>query len=320
MARARPQHGEVPTIAHDASLAEAARIVGQSFAPILLAIDQSGQPLGLLREERIRLGLAGELRPTNPIQNLLEPLSKEAERLRPAPRLTRALVMAGGRGKRLHPLTADCPKPLLPVRGKPMLFRILEQLASVGIEEVWISVLYLGHMIQEAVGKGEAFGLRVQYLHEEDPLGTAGALGLLPDSEDPLLVTNGDIWTEANLESLSAWHSRHGNAATVATHLFEVDVPFGLVHFEGQELRRLEEKPTLRLPVNAGLYLFEANIVDQVPSGVAFDMVSWLEHLARQERVGHFPLVEEWQDLGSLAAYRQLGDLRVDEKWDQGRS
>jgi NDP-sugar pyrophosphorylase family protein len=127
------------------------------------------------------------------------------------PRVRRALVMAGGRGSRLLPLTENCPKPLLPVRGEPMLFRILQRLAAVGVEEAWISILYLGDQIRAAVGDGSRFGLRVEYLEEREPLGTAGALGLLRPRASPLFVSTA---TSGPTPTWPAWRRGTGGTAT----------------------------------------------------------------------------------------------------------
>jgi NDP-sugar pyrophosphorylase family protein len=218
--------------------------------------------------------------------------------------------MAGGQGARLRPLTDNLPKPLLPVGGRPILHRLLEAVAAAGIAECFISLYYLPDLVRASVGDGSRFGLRAVYLEEQAPLGTAGALGLLPPAEGSLLVMNGDILTDVNLGSLFAWHQRHGNAVTVATHLYEVHVPFGLAHFAGQRLERLEEKPTLRLPVNAGIYVFSPAVLAEVQRDQPLDMVSWLNELAQRGIVGQFPVVERWHDLGTREEYERLKDER----------
>lgn len=255
------------------------------------------------------MGLAGKGRTHHSVQTLVRedapPASPDAERSRVA----RALIMAGGRGSRLRPLTDTTPKPLLPIDGEPLLHRLLRQVADAGVAECWLSTLYLAEKIEASVGDGSRFGLRVRYVREDEPLGTAGALGLLEDASDPesaIAVMNGDVYHEVNLRALFAWHTRHGNEATVATQLHEVYVPFGLAHFEGQRLERLEEKPTLRLPVNAGIYVFDEARLADVPRGKAWDMVAWLNVLANADRVGQFPIVERWHDIGSLSEYRKL--------------
>ncbi|HHI78559.1 MAG TPA: hypothetical protein ENK02_01120 [Planctomycetes bacterium] len=303
-----------------ATLEEAAAVLEKRVCPVFLLADEQGQLLALLREEDLRVGLAEKARPQHEAISLAVPpevfgLSEGEEArgigwdrlgLPQPPEVRRALLMAGGLGSRLAPLTDNCPKPLLPVRGKPLLHRLLAQVQAAGIREVYLSILYLGDMIRASVGDGSAFGLEVHYLEESSPLGTAGALGLLPEGEGPLLVMNGDILSTINLEALFAWHGRNPRAVTVATWLHKVHVPFGLAHFEGPKLLHIEEKPTLRLPVNAGIYLFEPDLVAQVPRNKPLDMVGWLNQLAKEGKAGQFPIVERWEDIGSLEAYERL--------------
>ncbi len=303
-----------------ATLADAARILEDHVCPVFVLVDQEGKLCGLLREEDLRLGLAEKARPHHEALSLAvppevfglregQPLSEVLATdfgLPPAPAVRRALLMAGGLGSRLAPLTDNCPKPLLPVQGKPLLHRLLEQLREAGIQRAYLSILYLGEMIRASIGDGSAFGLEVHYVEETQPLGTAGALGLLPEEDDPLLVMNGDILSTINLPALFAWHGRHQDLVTVATWLHQVHVPFGLAHFEGPKLLHIEEKPTLRLPVNAGIYLFEAELLKRVPAGKPKDMVTWLNELAEAGEAGQFPIVERWEDIGSLEAYERL--------------
>lgn len=294
----------------DATLADAAALFGGRTA--LASIDVTGPDgdiCGHLSEDDLRLGLAGRSRPHHRVQSLMRSGAYHAAE--PASRqIRRALVMAGGRGSRLSPLTDATPKPLLPIDGTPLLHRILRQLSDAGIEQCWISLLYLGDQIEESIGDGSAFGLDVQYVRETTPLGTAGALGLLPASTEAtanaIAVMNGDVFHEVNLRALFAWHRRHHNQATVATQLHEVYVPFGLAHFDGQKLERLEEKPTLRLPVNAGIYVFDEALLTEIARGEPWDMVDWLNQLAKRHVAGQFPVVERWHDIGSLDEYRSL--------------
>lgn len=269
--------------------------------------DADAKPIGVLLEDDLRLGLAGRSRTHYDVRTLMRVEAPDAST--PRARATRALIMAGGLGSRLSPLTDSTPKPLLPIDGQPLLHRLLRQVADAGVRECWLSILYLGEQIEESVGDGSAFGLQVRYVRETDPLGTAGALGLVDassDAQSALLVMNGDVYHDVNLRALIAWHTRHGNRATVATQLHEVYVPFGLAHFDGQRLERLEEKPTLRLPVNAGIYVFDEELRTEVPTGQVWDMVEWLNTLASKGCVGQFPIVERWHDIGSLREYRKL--------------
>lgn len=302
-----------------ATLADAASLVGQVLCPRILLLDAQGKAVGQLSEEDIRLALCTEGRPHHPLEGRMRPLDGSLPldadgRPMPLPAagpgkgVREALLMAGGRGTRLSPLTDDCPKPLLPIGGVPLLHRLLRQVAEAGIERAHISLHYLPDKVRESVGSLTIPGLEIAFVEETQPLGTAGALGLLPRLDSPVLVMNGDILSSLHLHALFAWHARHGNGVTVATHLHEVHVPFGLAHFRDQHLDRLEEKPTLRLPVNAGVYVFEPGLLAAIPEDQPWDMVDWLNRLSAEGKVGHFPIVEAWHDIGSLEAYQRLVD------------
>ena len=302
----------------DATLADAVERIGARSEPWLVLTDAEGRASGLLAEEDIRLGLCGRSRLHHAATSLVRPLGDcpelplEADgRPAPWPRQTaqaakRALLMAGGMGTRLRPLTEKTPKPLLPIDGEPLLHRLVRQVRDFGVERVYVSVLYLKDLVRDSLGDGSAFGIDVEYIEESSPLGTAGAIGMLPREAGPLIVMNGDILSDVCLEAFEAWHTRHSNQVTIASQLWKVDCPFGLAHFDGQRLERLEEKPTLRLPVNAGIYYFDESLVAEVPQQQSWDMVTWLNEVSARGIAGHFPIVERWHDIGSLAEYERL--------------
>lgn len=221
------------------------------------------------------------------------------------PDLKEAVVMAGGFGTRLRPLTDETPKPLLDVGGKPLLCRILEQLRGAGIERVAVSVHYLADRVKAVVRDGSPFGLEVRYLEEAEPLGTGAGLSLLGSAAGPFFLVNGDILTDVDLNALARHHRMAGNLATVATYRFSAPLPYGVVHHDGDRIRFIEEKPVYRYPVNAGLYAFSPEILDLVAHGRPLAMVDFLNELADRERIGRFPLVEYWNDVGSHADYER---------------
>lgn len=229
---------------------------------------------------------------------------------RQAPTVRRAVVMAGGEGRRLRPLTASTPKPMLEIAGRPLLFRILDQLAAQGVRQVSISVRYLADVIESAVGDGSAFGLEVDYLHEDEPLDTGAGLVQMQEATEPFYLINGDILTEMSFPAFAVQHHLSGNLATVATYLYPAPLPYGVVHGDGERLVGIEEKPVFRYPINAGIYLFGPRILDFVPAGGApLAMVDFLNDLvARGERIGRFGLVEYWNDVGSHADFERAQD------------
>lgn len=216
----------------------------------------------------------------------------------------KAVVMAGGMGTRLRPLTDDVPKPMLPVGGRPLLEVILEQLQGSGIHEVSISTHYKSDVITDHFGDGREFGVRLNYLNEDRPMGTAGALALLPEPSEPLLVVNGDILTQLDYRSMLAFHREHNAELTVAVRQFDLEVPYGVLETEGFAVRTIREKPTYSFFVNAGIYLLEASAHRRIPRGRRFDMTDLIELLVGEGRtVVSFPVVEYWLDVGQPSDY-----------------
>ncbi|MHB8891065.1 MAG: nucleotidyltransferase family protein [Candidatus Limnocylindrales bacterium] len=222
------------------------------------------------------------------------------EFLERAERPTWAVVMAGGQGTRLRPLTDTVPKPMLRVAGRPILERIVLHLVGFGIRRVFLSVNYLGHVIEEHFGDGSAFGCRVEYLREEQPLGTAGALGLLPEPPpETLLLLNGDLVTSADLGSMLAFHASGGYDATIGIRRYLHTVPFGCIEREGGRLTALEEKPTLEREVNTGIYALEPAVVGMVRPGAPLSMPALIAQVLDEGRpVGAFEIEDDWVDVG----------------------
>jgi len=217
-----------------------------------------------------------------------------------------ALIMAGGEGRRLRPLTTDVPKPLLHVGEKPMLEIVIDQCATVGIQTIYISVNYRAEQIKQRIGDGSRWGIVVEYLEEESPLGTGGALGLLPKPSDrPLLVINGDVLTRVDFSHLLDFHSNHQAVATVCTRVQETQIPFGVVESNGASFLDICEKPTLRHMVSAGVYVISPQIVTLVERNIRVDMPDVIRMATSHGPVMVFPIHEYWSDVGSHEALRQ---------------
>jgi dTDP-glucose pyrophosphorylase len=223
-----------------------------------------------------------------------------------------AVIMAGGFGKRLLPLTEQVPKPMLPVGDRPLLQRTIEQLQRSGIREVNLTTHYLSESIVRHFGDGEAFGVKINYSNEDQPLGTAGGLKLLEKAEGPFLVINGDILTGVSFQRMLRFHQKHKALMTVAVRAHEIEVPFGVVECEDARVTQLREKPRLTLLVNAGIYLLEPDACDYIPGGRRFDMTDLIRLLLEEgQTVASFPIIEYWQDVGRYEDYRQAQeDLR----------
>ncbi|GAA3143347.1 dTDP-glucose pyrophosphorylase [Kribbella aluminosa] len=215
-----------------------------------------------------------------------------------------AVIMAGGRGTRLAPLTDHLPKPMVTVAGRPILERLVLHLVGSGINRIFISVNYLGEVIEEHFGDGSSFGCQIEYLREDRavPLGTGGSLRLLTRFgviDEPLLVMNGDLVTDFSVGGLLDAHSGGNVVATIATASYEHQVPFGVLEQTDGRLVRVVEKPVSSWPVNAGIYVLEPELISTIPPGRLFPITELLDQcLERGRPVGLWPLREHWQDIG----------------------
>ena len=215
-----------------------------------------------------------------------------------------AIIMAGGPGTRLRPLTEKMPKPMLPVGDRPIMEVIIGGLREAGIRRVSIATHYQPKKITDYFGDGEQFGVELNYVAEDRPLGTAGALGIMDRSNEPLLVINGDILTQVNFRAMLDYHREHGADLTMAVSKYDVQVPYGVVECEGQNVCRLREKPLLNFFVNAGIYLLEPLVHQYIPNGKHLDMTDLIEQLIDKGRtVVSFPIVEYWLDIGEHDDY-----------------
>lgn len=216
----------------------------------------------------------------------------------------RAMIMAGGYGMRLRPLTDGVPKPMLPVGDRPLLELTIGRLRAAGIRHVGVATHYLAECITRHFGDGSAFGVEISYFPEEQPLGTAGALRALPEDGEPLLVLNGDVLTGVNFERMLAFHRECGAALTVGVREHVMEVPYGVVDCDDTRVLGIREKPRQRYLVNAGIYLLEAGVRRFVPDDLHFDMTDLIARLLAAGRpVAAFPILEYWLDIGRPADY-----------------
>lgn len=217
-----------------------------------------------------------------------------------------ALIMAGGFGTRLLPLTERTPKPMLPIGDRPLLDRTIESLQQAGIRQVVVSTHHLAEQITNHLGDGQAQGVAITYAPEDRPLGTAGALRQVPDAGQPIVVINGDILTTVRFQDILAFHRKQGAEVTVGVRRCEVEIPYGVVDAVGPLVRNLQEKPRLSFLINAGIYIVELTARNEIPDGQRFDMTDLISRLLVQgRRVASFPVVEYWLDIGQPADYQQ---------------
>jgi dTDP-glucose pyrophosphorylase/CBS domain-containing protein len=220
-----------------------------------------------------------------------------------------AVIMAGGYGKRLLPLTENVPKPMLPVGDRPLLELTIQQLRRSGIRDVNVTTHYLADSIVSHFGDGENFGVRLNYLKEDHPMGTAGGLKQLKRADGPFLVINGDILTGVPFQEMLAYHRKHGAMLTVGVRKYDMQVPFGVVQCEDARITKLQEKPSFSFFINAGMYLLEPSACDYIPEGRPFDMTDLMEKLLQAGRpVVGFPIIEYWLDIGKQEDYQKASE------------
>jgi NDP-sugar pyrophosphorylase family protein len=220
----------------------------------------------------------------------------------------KAVVLAGGKGTRLAPYTKILPKPLMPIGDMPILEVLIKQMKCAGVDEVILTVGHLAELLRAFFQNGERYGLRVDYSFEDKPLGTAGPLSLVKERlVDTFLVTNGDVLTTLDLNSMIESHHRSGAAATIAMHVREVKIDLGVLRFNGSyELRDYIEKPSYRFHVSMGIYVFEPRVLNFIPYNKYLDFPDLiLKLIASGERVIGHPFDGYWQDLGRADDYEQ---------------
>jgi len=271
--------------------------------PVVLSTDDSrGKARQIMREKDL-LHL-----PVLDSKGLVVGLETMRELAFDAPRTNTVVLMAGGFGRRLYPLTRDIPKPLLPVGEKPILESTLEQLVDAGFTRFCLAVHYRAEQVRKHFGNGERWGVRIEYLEEKKPLGTAGALGLLDRDSilSPVLVMNGDLLTRLDFGELLEFHSAQGGAATICVREYEFQVPYGVVRNEGTTLVEIQEKPSHKFFVNAGIYVLEPSLLDQFAPNEVVDMPVMLQEItSKGDKVSMFPIHEYWVDIGRIEEYEK---------------
>ncbi|CAB5114271.1 D-glycero-alpha-D-manno-heptose 1-phosphate guanylyltransferase (EC [Olavius algarvensis associated proteobacterium Delta 3] len=331
------------------SILDAMRIIDQGGLQIGLVADGEGHLIGTLTDGDIRRAILGDLSLELPVETIMSRhpvtvgpnLSKNQiialmrrEDLRQIPvvddrghlvdlkilirlletghRDNLVLLMAGGTGNRLRPLTEECPKPLLKVGGKPILETLIQNFKKQGFTNFYISTHYKAEMIESYFGSGEDHGVTIHYIREKEQLGTAGALSLLTaPADEPIIVMNGDVLTNVDFNRVLDFHLEAGATATMCVRKYEFQVPFGVVHIEGDSLKDIKEKPVQSFFVNAGIYALAPEVLSMVPKNQFLYMPDVFSLLMEQEKkVVTFPLHEYWMDIGQKSDFDQAnGDF-----------
>jgi len=337
----------------NATLKQAIRGLEESATQIVLVVDEGDVLVGTLTDGDIRRGLLRGVELDGPIEPIVHrdalvvppqvsrdmalhlmqanvihalPVVDESRRvvglyllnelLVPTHRANLMVIMAGGRGTRLRPYTENCPKPLLPVGGKPMLEHIIERAKAEGFRHFILAVHYLGHMIEEHFGNGSRWGVHIEYLREESPLGTAGALSLMRQVPViPFLVTNGDVLTDIRYGELLDFHCHHAAFATMAVRQHEWQHPFGVVRIKGVDIVGFEEKPVTKSHINAGVYVLEPLALNFLPEGEHCDMPTLFASIQKQmHRTIVYPMHEPWLDVGRPDDLERAQQLNLEGK------
>lgn len=218
-------------------------------------------------------------------------------------------LMAGGFGTRLQPLTDNCPKPMLKVGNKPILETLIRRFIKAGFSNFYISTHYLPEQIEQYFGDGSDFGVSISYVHEDTPLGTGGALGLLPKDLPgnlPLIMINGDVLTTLDFQRVLNFHNENSADATICVREYNYQIPYGVINGDGNQITSMVEKPTQHFFVNAGIYVVSPQVIESVENNQKIDMPTLLEkQIKNRKKVLMFPLHEYWLDIGRMEDFRQ---------------
>lgn len=322
------------------TLEQAIHVLDKAALRIALIVNENDRLLGTLTDGDVRRALLKQLPLTTPVEKVMNSSPKTAEQSWTQSRIFALMeqhqllqlpiidnerrvvglanlhdilsksrhdnpvfLMAGGFGTRLRPLTNNCPKPMLKIGDKPILEQILLSFIDAGFHRFFISTHYMPEVIRDYFGNGDKWGISIQYVHEDEPLGTGGALGLLPHDEidQPLFMMNGDLLTTMNLHGFLEFHEKNQSIATMCVREHQYQVPYGVITSEGVAIKSIVEKPVHRFFINAGIYLLSPKLVRSVASGQRVDMPTLLEkEISQGETVNMFPIHEYWLDVGRL--------------------
>lgn len=325
-------------LSSNVAIRDAIKNLDETGLKLVLAIDECGKLVGTVSDGDVRRGLLRGLNLDNPISEIMykTPLVvpqnigvdvvtqlMSANRVHQIPivdsnlkviglhmwddvgyakaRPNTIFIMAGGRGQRLMPLTTDVPKPMMHVAGKPMLQHLIERASSEGFRRFIISLHYLGHVIEQYFGDGENFGVEIDYVREDSPLGTAGSIGLCKHKfEEPIIVTNGDVLSDIKYSDLLDFHIAQNADATMAVHQHIWQNPFGVVDVDGYSLVGFSEKPVVKNYVNAGIYVLSPKIIDSIRINQPVNMP---DIFMQGKEAGLtsivYPIHEKWMDVGN---------------------
>lgn len=264
------------------------------------------------KEEILKLALSKKLHqiPIVDDNGKILGIQEIEELIKPKEKTNRVILMVGGLGTRLRPLTENIPKPMLKVGNKPILQTIIEKFAEYGYTNIVMCVNYKSHIIQDYFGDGSSFGVNIEYILEEQRMGTAGALSLLNEKPtESFFVMNGDLLTNVNFEHLHDFHIANNSMGTMCVREYDFQVPYGVVNIKDSKIISIEEKPIHKFFVSAGIYMLSPEILDYIPKSVFYDMPTLFEQIINANKnVISFPLREYWLDIGRIEEYKKANE------------
>ena len=338
---------EVIKLKQNATIKEALGIIDSGAMQIALVVDDNDKLIGTLTDGDIRRGILRGLDLDSSIETIVfkEPavakisstkeeilkiaLSKKLhqipivddngivldlkeieELVEPKIKTNRVILMVGGLGTRLRPLTQDTPKPMLKVGNKPILQTIVEKFAEYGFVNITMCVNFNASIIRDYFGDGREFGVNIDYVLEQKRMGTAGALSLLKERpSEPFFVMNGDLLTNVNFEHIFNYHMLHKATATMCVREYDYEVPYGVVKMNDNKITAIAEKPVQKFFVSAGIYMLSPEILDLIPKNEFYDMPTLFEKLIKlSKNVISFPIREYWLDIGRMEEYQRANE------------
>jgi dTDP-glucose pyrophosphorylase len=326
------------------TIKQAMQIIDRGAMQIAIVVDEQDKLLGTLTDGDIRRGLLNNLAIDDAIESIVsraptiaslsdtkeEVLKKALEKklhqipivdkdyrvigikeieelVRPLIRPNKVVLMVGGLGSRLKPLTDNTPKPMLKVGNKPILQTIVEKFAEYGFVNIVMCVNYKSHIIQDYFGEGSAFGVNIEYVLEEQRMGTAGALSLLSSvPNEPFFVMNGDLLTNVNFEHFLDYHNSQNAMATMGVREYDFQVPYGVVNIDNGKITTIIEKPVHKFFVSAGMYILDPRVIKMIPKDEFYDMPTLFKKIiAQNENAVSFPIHDYWLDIGRMEEYER---------------
>lgn len=331
----------------NATIKDALTIIDKGAMQIALIVDNDNKLLGTLTDGDIRRGLLKGLDLNSPIDSIIfktptiakisdskEDILKIAlskklhqipvldenniilgiqeieELIKPEKKDNKVVLMVGGLGTRLRPLTDNIPKPMLKVGNKPILETIIINFKKYGFVNIILCVSYKAEIIEEYFGDGSSFGVNIEYIHENKRMGTAGALSLIKDKLDKdFFVMNGDLLTNINFEYMMAYHMSNNSTATMGVREYDFQVPYGVVNLDNENIISIDEKPIQKFFVSGGVYILGKEVLNYIPDDKFYDMPSLFETLIKENKKSiSFPIREYWLDIGRLEEYEKANN------------